>query len=171
MLEHVRERFGRLDVLVSNAGITHDSLLLKLKEEDWQRVMDINLKGCFNATRASAPLMEEGGGGHVVIVSSRSGLFGWAGQAAYSASKAALFGFTRSSAWELAGLGIRVNVLLPGYMPTDMGSGAGDAMDRARKDSLLGMLSTPGEAASFVLWLVGTRSVTGQLFILDSRLR
>jgi 3-oxoacyl-[acyl-carrier protein] reductase len=170
MAEAIARRWGRLDVLVNNAGITRDALLPRLSEEDWDKAIRVNLKGCFNTARALAPLMRGSGGGHIVNVSSRSGLSGNAGQAAYSASKAAILGLTKSLAAELGEYYVRVNAVLPGYMPTDMGGGSPAAMERAMKESLLGRLSEPAEAASFIVWLAGTRGITGQAFCLDSRL-
>jgi 3-oxoacyl-[acyl-carrier protein] reductase len=165
----LEERWGRLDVLVNNAGIVRDALLLALGEEDWDQVMRTNLAGCFHTTKLLSPLMALSGGGHVVNVSSRAAFRGGAGQAAYSASKAALLGLTASAARELAGDNIRVNAVLPGYMATDMGRSRPGAVKRARKESLLGRLADPGEAASFVAWLAGTEGITGQVFSLDSR--
>ncbi len=167
MAQAIKDRWGRLDVLVNNAGIVRDALFVRQDEADWDEIMRVNLKGCFNVVRACVPLME--GGGHIINVSSRTALAGKPGQAAYSASKAALLGFTRSLAKELAQMGIRVNALMPGYLPTDMGRSARAAMERARGESMLGSLSDPAEAASFVLWLAGTENITGQVFVLDSR--
>jgi 3-oxoacyl-[acyl-carrier protein] reductase len=165
----IKEKSGRLDLLVNNAGVTGDSLLPRLSEEKWRRVIDTNLRGCFNAMRALAPLMAGSGGGHMVNISSRSGVVGRAGQAAYSASKAALLGLTLTAARELGGQNIRVNAVIPGYMPTSMGTHAPEAMKRAMEESLLGRLSSPAEVASFVCWLAGTEGITGQAFSLDSR--
>ncbi len=165
----VEHRWGRLDVLVNNAGVTVDGLLLKLEEENWDRVMAMNLSGAFHTVRELVPLMERSGGGHVVNISSRSGTKGKTGQAAYSASKAALIGFTLTTAQELGPLNIRVNAVLPGYMPTDMGASAKKAMEAARSHSALGRLADPAESASFVRWLVGTEGITGRVFDLDSR--
>jgi 3-oxoacyl-[acyl-carrier protein] reductase len=167
MARAINDRWGRLDVLVNNAGIVRDALFVRYAEADWDEIMRVNLKGCFNAVRACVPLME--GRGHIVNISSRTALVGKPGQAAYSASKAALMGFTRSLAKELGKMGIRVNALMPGYLPTDMGRSAGAAMERAQEESMLGSLSDPDEAASFVLWLAGTENITGQVFVLDSR--
>jgi 3-oxoacyl-[acyl-carrier protein] reductase len=169
MAAEVEKRWGRLDVLVNNAGTTADALLVKLSEEEWDRVMDTNLKGCFNTIRAFAPLMKNAGGGHIVNISSISGTRGREGQAAYSASKAALLGLTATAARELSEYDIRVNAVLPGYMPTAMGGANERAMDRARAESVLGRLSEPSEVARFITWLVGTRNITGQVFTLDSR--
>ena len=165
----VGERWGRLDALVNSAGMTGDALLVRLHEEAWDEIIRVNLRGSFLAARESIPLMEAGGGGHILNVSSRSGLSGNAGQGGYSASKAALLGLTRSLAAECAEANIRVNALLPGYMSTKMGLSAVRAPDEALQESLLGKLSVPEEAASFVMWLLRTTSVTGQVFVLDSR--
>jgi 3-oxoacyl-[acyl-carrier protein] reductase len=167
----IKKRYGRLDVLVNNAGITSDSLLMKQKMEDWERVIDTNLKGCFNTIKYLAPLMAEKGGGHIINVSSRSGLKGRAGQAAYSASKAALLGLTYTAARELGRENIKVNAVLPGYMPTDMGKHAPKALQRAREESLLGSLSDTAEVASFIAWLASTEAITGQVFSIDSRVQ
>jgi len=169
MASEIKKKWGRLDVLINNAGVTVDTLFVKLKEEDWDRVLGTNLKGCFNTIKAFSPLIKESGGGHIINISSISGTRGKAGQAAYSASKAALLGLTVSAARELSEYNIRVNAVLPGYMPTDMGSGAEKAMDEARKKSLIGKLSDPKEVAGFIAWLAGTESVTGQVFTIDSR--
>lgn len=164
----VYKNWERIDVLINNAGITKDSLLIKHEESDWDRIIDVNLKGAFNCIRAFTPLMKEGG--HIINISSYSGLKGKEGQAAYSASKAALLGLTKTAAIELAEHKIRVNAILPGYMPTEMGVGAGEAIKRAREISLLNTLSEPKEVAQFIIYLVGTKNITGQIFCLDSRI-
>ncbi len=163
-------RCGRLDVVVNNAGITRDNLLIRQSEQEWDEVMSTNLKGPFNVMRAFSPLMVKSGGGHIVNISSRSGLAGKAGQAAYSAAKAALFGLTRTAAAELAAKNIRVNTVLPGYLTTEMGRRAEKAIAAAKEASLLRRLSDPAEVAGFIAFLVSTKGVTGQIFSLDSRL-
>lgn len=168
MSEIVYKKWGRVDVLINNAGITKDSLLIKQSERDWDRIMDVNLKGAFNCIKAFAPLMKEGG--HIINISSYSGLKGKEGQAAYSASKAALLGLTKTVAAELAEYKIRVNAILPGYMPTKMGVDAIDAMNKAREDSLLNTLSDPKEVARFIVYLAGAENITGQIFCLESRI-
>jgi 3-oxoacyl-[acyl-carrier protein] reductase len=168
MAEEVSRRWKVADVLVNNAGVSCDSLLLKQSEEDWEKTMTINLKGVFNAIRAFVPLMKHGG--HIINISSYSGLKGKTGQAAYSASKAALLGLSRSAAIELAPAGIRVNAILPGYMATDMGKASAGALSGAREESLLKTLSDPEEVSDFVLYLSGTSNITGQIFSLDSRI-
>ncbi len=171
LVEHIKAKEDRLDLLVNNAGITADSLIARASISDWDHVLAVNLDGSYNMTRASAPRIASSGGGHIVNVSSRSGLLGSAGQAAYSASKAALLGLTKAKAQELAGVKICVNAIVPGYMPTDMGRAAEDAMERAKMDSLLDTLADPKEAASFIVWLASTRKITGQVFPLDSRVQ
>lgn len=170
MADKVRKEFGRLDVIINNAGITKDNLLLKQTELEWDVIINTNLKGCFNVIRAFAPLMAQSGGGHIINISSYSGMKGKAGQAAYSASKAALIGLTVSAAQELSGYNIRANAVLPGYMMTEMGIKGQKAADNAKQESALKRLSEPKEAADFILYLVKTENITGQVFCLDSRI-
>jgi 3-oxoacyl-[acyl-carrier protein] reductase len=169
MFHLIEERCGRLDVVVNNAGITKDNLLVRQSEEDWDETIRTNLTGCFHVIHTSSPLMIKSGGGHIINVSSRSGLIGKTGQAAYSAAKAALLGVTRTAAAELATHNIRVNAVLPGYMMTEMGTTAGKAIEAAREASLLKRLCDPVEVAAFIAFLVTTEGVTGQIFSLDSR--
>jgi 3-oxoacyl-[acyl-carrier protein] reductase len=169
MALQIENRFGRLDAVINNAGVTSDNLLLRQSEDDWDRILKTNLTGCFNVIRTMAPLMKKSGG-HVLNISSYSGLKGKAGQPAYSASKSALIGLSCTAANELAPYDIRVNVLLPGYMMTEMGAAALRAMDKAREDSTLKKLSDPLEVAEFVAYLLATRNITGQVFSLDSRI-
>lgn len=166
----IEARCGRLDVIVNNAGIARDNLLVRQSEKEWNEVIKTNLTGCFNVIRTLSPLMVKSGGGHVVNISSRSGLTGKTGQAAYSAAKAALLGLTCTAAQELAAHHIRVNAVLPGYLMTEMGRTAERAADAAREASLLKRLSDPAEVAGFIAFLVSTEGVTGQVFRLDSRL-
>ncbi|MBA4373300.1 MAG: beta-ketoacyl-ACP reductase [Thermodesulfovibrio sp.] len=166
----IEDRFGQLDVLVNNAGITADNILLRQTEEEWDRVIKTNLTGCFLITRSLSPLMIKTGGGHIINIASHSGIKGKAGQPAYSASKAGIIGLTLSSAEELAEYSIRVNAVMPGYLPTDMGSLSERAMNEARAKSLLKCLSSDQETADFIAYLVTTAHITGQVFSLDSRL-
>ncbi|UCG78343.1 MAG: SDR family NAD(P)-dependent oxidoreductase [Nitrospirota bacterium] len=166
----IAEKFGKLDNLINNAAITKDGLLIKYSESDWEKIMAINLKGAFIIVKEMVPLIIAAGGGHIVNISSYSGVKGKAGQSAYSASKAGMIGLSISLAKEFAGDNIRVNTVLPGYMETNMGAVAKEAMAEAKDDSLLGLLSDPDEAAGLVEWLCSTSRVTGQLFALDSRI-
>lgn len=168
MAKQVYEGWGRVDILVNNAGITKDALLIKQREEDWDRIIDVNLKGAFNCMKAFAPIIKNGG--HIINISSYSGLKGKEGQAAYSASKAALLGLTKTAAIELASSKIRVNAILPGYMLTQMAIKAEKALQKAKKDSLLNTLSDPKEAAQFIVYLTETENITGQIFCLESRI-
>ena len=170
MAETVYARWGRVDVLVNNAGITKDSLMIKLKEEEWDEVLRVNLKGCCNTIRAFSHFMIKSGGGHIINISSYSGLKGREGQAAYSASKAAVLGLTYTAAKELAEYNIRVNALLPGYMQTEMGKASEAAMTTVRNESIAGKLSSPKDVAGFIAYLLTTGSITGQVFSLDSRI-
>ncbi|MBI5075495.1 MAG: SDR family NAD(P)-dependent oxidoreductase [Nitrospirae bacterium] len=170
MIERIEQRFGRLDLLINNAGITKDSLLIRQTEADWDTVIRTNLTGCFNLIRAAAPLMIRSGGGHVINISSYSGIKGKAGQAAYSASKAGLIGLTISAAHELAEHNIRVNAVVPGYMRTEMGATAEEAMDRAKEESILKTLSEPSEVARSLVSIAGMDYITGQILSLDSRI-
>jgi NAD(P)-dependent dehydrogenase (short-subunit alcohol dehydrogenase family) len=171
MSEALYELWGIPDVLINSAGITRDALTLRARAEDWDRVMRVNLKGVFNTTQVFSRLMKlRGGGGHIVNISSYSGLKGKKGQAAYSASKSALIGFSKTAAMELAEFGIKVNVILPGYMATEMGKRAWEAMARAKEESVLKKLSEPDEVAGFIANLVETEGVTGQVFPIESRI-
>lgn len=170
MLISIKNRCGRLDAVINNAGITRDRLLVKQSVEEWDDVVRTNLTGCFHLIRAAAPLMGSSGGGHILNISSFSGLRGSAGQAAYSASKAALFGLTLTAAQELGSMNIRVNCLLPGYLPTGLGMQTAGALEKARESSIMKALSNPDDAAAFVAYLLTTSGITGQVFSLDSRI-
>lgn len=170
MAESIYKKWGRVDAVINNAGITRDKLLVRCREDDWEEVLRVNLRGCFNTVRAFAPLLQKSGGGHIVNITSYSGVRGRAGQAAYSASKAAVLGLTCSLARELSEYNIRVNSILPGYMPTDMGKNTETAMKAALEESILKRLSDPKEAAGFIAYLLTTRNITGQAFNLDSRI-
>ena len=170
MARGVEQRFGALNVLVNNAAINRDALMVRQGPEEWDRIMGVNLGGCFYLIRALAPLMARTGGGHIVNISSVSALTGRAGQSAYSASKAAVLGLTRSAAAELAADGIRVNAVVPGYMPTDMGLASGRAARAAINGSALGKLTEASQVAGFIAWLIGSRYITGQVLRADARL-
>jgi len=170
MIETTVRRFGPLDVLVNNAGIAKDGLLISMTEQDWDAVVETNLKGPFLCIRAVAEIMSKQRNGHVINVSSISGLLGREGQANYSASKAGLIGLTRACAKELGRYDIKVNAVLPGYIPTDMGEKVQDRIyQRALKDNALCRVSDPEEVADFIYHLSLMNNVSGQVFNLDSR--
>lgn len=168
MAHLVYTKFGNIDVLINNAGITKDFLLIKFKEADWDEIININLKGAFNCIKAFSPIMKDGG--HIINISSYSGIKGKEGQVAYSSSKAALIGLTKTVARELASRNIKVNAITPGYIPSKMGTLAEKAMLKAKEESLLKTLSDPEEVSKFIIYLLETKNVTGQVFCLDSRI-
>ena len=120
MVEQIREQFGRLDVLVNNAGVTQDGLLARMSEEAFDKVISVNLKGAFNCMRHVAPIMMKQRSGRIISISSVVGLYGNAGQVNYAASKAGIVGMTKSAAKELGARGITVNAVAPGFIDTDM---------------------------------------------------
>ncbi|RMG67252.1 MAG: SDR family NAD(P)-dependent oxidoreductase [Nitrospirae bacterium] len=168
-LPFIKGSIDSLDLIINNASITKDSLMLRLSEEDWDRVISVNLTGAFNIVKTFTPLMVSSGGGHIINITSLSGLRGRPGQAAYSASKAALVGFSLSLARELSVYNIKVNSLIPGYLPTGMGLRAERAMEKAREESLLKRLSNPSAVVEFVDFLV-RQDITGQTFSIETRI-
>jgi len=164
-------RWGSLDVLVNNAGIARDGLAVRMGEQDWDEVLDTNLKGPFFCIRASGRIMLQRRSGHIISIASLSGIMGREGQVNYSAAKAGLIGLTKTAARELGPSNIKVNAVLPGYLATDMGQAAPDRVrERTVSESALGRTSEPGEVAEFVYRLSLMNNVSGQVFNLDSRL-
>jgi 3-oxoacyl-[acyl-carrier protein] reductase len=162
----VAKRLGRLDVLVSNAGVSIDALLLRLKEEDFDRVLAVNLKGAVACARAAIKVMMRAKSGRVLFVSSVVGEMGNAGQTAYAASKAALLGVTKSLAKEYASRGITVNALTPGYIDTDMTNALSDEQRAAVVGAIpLGRTGTAAEIAAAAVYLASDEAayVTGQV--------
>ncbi len=172
LVESVQKEFGGLDVLVNNAGITRDQILLRMTEEDFDRVLDVNLKGTWNFLRAAArPLMKVRG--RVVNVSSIVGITGNAGQLNYAASKAGVIGLTRSLAKELASRGVCVNAVAPGYIATDMTAALEPAAAAQLTEAIpLGRIGEPADVAHAVDYLVGPGGayVTGQVLVVDGGL-
>ncbi len=165
------ERWGAVDVLINNAAMTKDGILLRMTEEDWDDVVDTNLSGPFHCIRAAAHQMSKQRSGHIINISSIVGLQGRQGQANYSSAKAGLIGLTKASAKELGSFNIKVNVVLPGYLPTDMGNSISNVVhDRILKENSLGKASDPREVADFIYHLTLMNNVSGQVFNLDSRI-
>ena len=164
MVKDVAERFGHLDVLVNNAGITRDSLLTRMTDEQWLDVIQTNLNGCFFCMSAAIPFMTAQSYGRIVNISSMNGQIGAMGQANYSASKGGIIAFTRTAALELARYGITVNVVAPGYTETDMFAAVPNAIQAQIKAKIpAARFAHPEEIAKAVLWLVADGDyVTGQ---------
>ncbi len=170
VVNEVVDKWGRIDVLVNNAGITKESLLIKTSEEDFDDVINTNLKGPFNFIRNVGRQMMKQKCGHIINISSYAGVKGKEGLTAYSASKAGLIGLTKTSAKELSRYNVMVNAVLPGYMLTDMGIDSSEkAKEQALKDSLVKEYSDPDKVAEFICNLSETTGITGQVFNLDSR--
>ena len=162
--------WGRLDVLVNNAGVTRDGLLMRMKDEDWDEVLTTNLRSAFATTRAAAKIMLRQKAGRIINITSVIGVTGNAGQANYAASKAGLIGLTKSTAKELASRGICVNAVAPGYIETDMTSGLSEKVkEQILQQIPLQTLGKPEDVASLVgfLTLPASRYITGQVFHVD----
>ncbi len=170
MVKQAIDRFGRIDVLVNNAGITKDGLLMRMKQEDFDKVIDVNLKGTFNVTKNVIPYMMKQKNGRIVNISSVVGVSGNAGQCNYAASKAGIIGFTKSVAKELASRNILANAIAPGFIKTDMT----DVLSDAVKDSIntqipLKKMGESSEVANAVYFLGNEENtyITGQVLHVD----
>jgi len=161
----------RLDVLIANAGVTRDVTMIGLTADDFNAVIDTNLRGTFLCVRAALKLMMKQRSGHILLVGSRSGKNGPRGQAAYSASKAGLVAFAQSVAKEYGARNIRCNVVLPGFLETKMTSTVTPKrLEEIRAEHALGRFNTPENAARAIAFLARLDHVSGQVFTLDSRL-
>jgi len=170
VVESVIKEFGRLDILVNNAGITRDGLLLRMSEEDWDRVLDNNLKSVFNFTKAACRHMMGQRAGKIVNLTSVVGIRGNAGQANYAASKAGIVGFTKSIAKEVGSRNIQVNAVAPGFVDTDMTAALTAEQKKALADTLpLRRTAKPEEIAAVVRFLVSPEAeyITGQVIAVD----
>lgn len=169
-VDAVLKEFGQIDILVNNAGITKDGLLMKMSEDDWDQVLNVNLKSVYNLCKALCRPMMKARSGAIINISSVIGLIGNAGQANYAASKSGIIGFTQSLAKELASRNIRVNCIAPGYIETSMT----DVLPQAVKEQVLAKIpmnriGQPDDIAHAALFLAGARSayITGQVLTVD----
>ncbi|MGV8981189.1 3-oxoacyl-[acyl-carrier-protein] reductase [Clostridium sp.] len=170
MMKKCIEEFGSLDILVNNAGITKDGLLMRMKEEDFDSVIDINLKGAFNCTRHVSAIMLKQRSGRIINISSVSGLTGNAGQVNYSAAKAGIIGMTKAVAREFGGRGVTCNAVAPGYIQTDMTVALSDKVKDAIMSTIpLKRLGMPGDVANAVAFLASEEAayITGQVINVD----
>lgn len=164
---------GRIDILVNNAGITRDGLIMRMSEEDWDVVLDVNLKGTFNCTKAAVKRMIRQRSGRIVNVTSIMGITGNGGQANYAASKAGIIGLTKSTAKEVGSRGITCNAVAPGWVQTQMTEHLPEALaEQVLKQVSLGRLGKPEDIASAVLFLSSEASsyITGQVLVVDGGL-
>jgi len=167
------DHFKRIDILVNNAGITRDNLLARMKEEEWQAVIDTNLNGVYNCCRAVLrPLLKQKSGGRIINVASVAGIHGNSGQANYSAAKGGVIAFSRSLAKELGSRNITVNAVAPGFIETEMTGVLSDEMkEQVLSRIALGRLGKPEEVADVILFLASSADyVTGQVIAVDGSL-
>ncbi|MBI1999969.1 MAG: 3-oxoacyl-[acyl-carrier-protein] reductase [candidate division NC10 bacterium] len=161
------DRFGRLDILVNNAGITRDGLILRMKDEDWDAVLSVNLDGAFRCARAALrPMLKQKQGGRILSIGSVVGSMGNVGQANYAAAKAGLIGLTKALAREVASRGITVNAVAPGFIETEMTAGLSETIKQAHLAQIpLGRFGTAAEVAAVVAFLAseGAAYITGQV--------
>jgi 3-oxoacyl-[acyl-carrier protein] reductase len=170
MVQAVLDEFGRLDILVNNAGMNWDGVVWKMTEEQWDRVIEVDLKGTFNYTRAVTPTFREQGGGKIVNITSINGLRGKFGQTNYSAAKAGVIGFTKACARELGRASVNVNAVAPGLIETEMVREAPEKVrEMALAEIVLGRLGLPDEVAYVVTFLCTekARHITGQVIQVD----
>ena len=170
MIKDIVKEYGHLDILVNNAGITKDGLIMKMKEEDFDSVLNVNLKGTFNTIRHGARQMLKQRSGKIINISSVSGILGNVGQANYAASKAGVIGLTKTMARELGSRGITVNAIAPGFVDTEMtGVLSEEIRENACKQIILGRFGKPEDIANTAVFLASDKAdyITGQVISVD----
>ena len=170
IISSTNEKWGRIDILVNNAGVARDNIIMRMKEDDWDEVMSINLKGCFNGIKSVTRPMIKNKAGRIINITSVVGQIGNAGQSNYAASKAGIMGLTKSMAKELGSRNITVNAVAPGYITTDMTDKLNDDVNEKMISSIpLGRLGTPDDVANLVCFLASDDAgyITGQTFNVD----
>ena len=170
MIKDIVKEYGHLDILVNNAGITKDGLIMKMKEEDFDSVLNVNLKGTFNTIRHSARQMLKQRSGKIINISSVSGILGNVGQANYAASKAGVIGLTKTMARELGSRGITVNAIAPGFVDTEMTEVLSEEIrENACKQIILGRFGKPEDIANTAVFLASDKAayITGQVISVD----
>jgi 3-oxoacyl-[acyl-carrier protein] reductase len=170
LFKTVIDQYGTVDILVNNAGITRDTLLLRMKEDDFDTVIDTNLRGVYLCTKAALRPMTRARSGRIINITSVVGLIGNAGQSNYAAAKAGIIGFTRAVAREMASRGITVNAVAPGYIETELTAGLGEQVRAAILEAIpLGRLGTPQDVANLVCFLASDAAayITGQTLTVD----
>ncbi|MDP2939141.1 MAG: 3-oxoacyl-[acyl-carrier-protein] reductase [Candidatus Omnitrophota bacterium] len=170
MLNKILDKFKRIDILVNNAGIARDNLILRLSEADWDAVLNVNLKGTFNCTKAVSRVMLKQKSGNIINIASIIGMIGNPGQANYAASKAGIIALTKSVAREFASRGIRCNAVAPGYIQTEMTAKLSpDVTEKLLNQIPLGKLGSPADVAGVCLFLASSESsyITGQTIVVD----
>lgn len=170
MIKTIEKELGSVDILVNNAGVTKDNLLIRMKSDEWDEVMDVNLKGTFLCTKAVSRGMMKKRYGKIINITSVVGIIGNPGQGNYSASKAGVIGFTKSMAKELASRGIRVNAIAPGFVETDMTESLNDEIKDTMKSAIpLNSFGSPKDIANAVIFLASENSdyITGQIISVD----
>lgn len=170
LIDESIKQFNKVDILVNNAGVTKDNLLMRMSEEDWDKVLNINLKGVFNVTKSVIRSMIKQKSGSIINITSVVGISGNAGQCNYSASKAGVIGFTKSLAKEVAKKGVRVNAIAPGFIETEMTDKLSDKVkDEYIKSIPLNRLGQPDDIANVVAFLASDMSsyITGQVLVVD----
>jgi len=170
MVNKTLDKFKKIDILINNAGITRDALLIRMKEEDWDKVLAVNLKGTFNCTRFVSRVMIKQRSGKILNIASIIGLIGNPGQANYAASKAGIIGLTKSAAKELAGRGINVNAVAPGFIQTEMTDVLGEGVKAKMLEAIpLKKFGQPRDVANLAAFLVSDKAgyITGQVISID----